>query len=74
MARYPKGVAFVPHNPKRPFQARIAFQRRRYSLGYFASVEEAEEALAAVRKDIKEWGDMQIPPPSLHQLMQALAR
>lgn len=80
MARYPEGIGFVPHNSQRPFQARITFRLageargRRVSLGYFASVEEAEQALQAVRAEIKDWADMQIPPPRLLPLLQAQAR
>lgn len=41
---YPRGVTFHAGNLKKPWQARIWFRGRRYSLGYFTSCMGAEVA------------------------------
>lgn len=72
VSNYPRGITYVPEvNRVRPFQARFTWQGRRYSLGYFRSVLEAELALNRVRREAAEWAEMQLPPPTLQR---ALAR
>ena len=62
---YPKGVCYCPHVKRRPFQARVWWGRRYWSLGYFASITEAEMAAAKVREEVRQWKDVQLPPPTL---------
>ena len=70
MACYPKGVCFCPHVKRRPFQARVWWAGRYWSLGYFASITEAEMSAARVRSEIREWADMRLPPPTLQPLLR----
>ena len=65
LACYPRGVTFCPHNPRRPFQARVWYRGRRYSLGYYRTILEAELAVNNCYLEVAEWADMQLPPPIL---------
>ncbi len=55
---------------KRPFQARVWWQGRYWSLGYFASITEAEIRVNRVYAEMAEWQEMQLPPPTLLPLLQ----
>ena len=59
---------------KRPFQARVWFQGRYWSLGYFASITEAELRVNRVYREMAEWREMQLPPPTLLPLLQRRER
>jgi len=67
---YPKGVCYCPHVKRRPFQARVWWGGRYWSLGYFASITEAEMVAVRVRSEIREWADMRLPPPTLQPLLK----
>ncbi len=67
---YPRGVCHCPHMKKRPFQARVWWQGRYWSLGYFASITEAEIRVNRVYAEMAEWQEMQLPPPTLLPLLQ----
>ena len=70
VSAYPPGITYVPQvNRVRPFQARFTWQRRRYSIGYFRSILEAELALNRIRREAKEWEEMQLPPPTLQRVL-----
>ena len=71
---YPKGVCYCPHVKRRPFQSRVWWGGRYWSLGYFASITEAEMRAVRVRGEIREWSDMLLPPPTLQPLLQQAAR
>jgi hypothetical protein len=58
----------------RPFQARVWFQGRYWSLGYYASITEAEIRVNRVYKEMAEWKEMQLPPPTLLPLLQRRER
>lgn len=55
---------------KRPFQARVWWQGRYWSLGYCASITEAEIRVNRVYAEMAEWQEMQLPPPTLLPLLQ----
>lgn len=75
MSAYPRGVSYVPSaNPNRPFQARVTWGGRRYSLGYFRSVLEAELAVSRVQRESAEWAEMQLPPPTLLRVLERQGR
>ena len=75
MSAYPPGITYVPQvNRVRPFQARFTWQHRRYSLGYFRSVLEAELALNRIRREAAEWAEMQLPPPTLQRVLARRAQ
>jgi hypothetical protein len=57
----------------RPFQARVWFQGRYWSLGYFASITEAEIRVNRVYREMAEWKEMQLPPPTLLRQIQQRA-
>lgn len=67
---YPRGVCHCPHMKTRPFQARVWFQGRYWSLGYFASITEAEIRVNRVYREMAEWREMQLPPPTLLPLLR----
>jgi hypothetical protein len=53
--RLPRGVSGPHHNnPSRPYQARLQQGGVRRSLGYFATVQEAAEALRVARSTQRE--------------------
>lgn len=54
----------------RPFQARVWFDGRYWSLGYFASITEAEIQVNRAYREIDEWKAMRLPPPRLLPLIQ----
>jgi hypothetical protein len=55
---------------RRPFQARVWYDGRYWSLGYYASIIEAEIRVNRVYSEIAEWQEMQLPPPTLHRQIQ----
>jgi hypothetical protein len=57
----------------RPFQARVWFQGRYWSLGYYASITEAEIKVNRVYREMAEWKEMQLPPPTLLRQIQQRA-
>lgn len=67
---YPRGVCHCPRNKSRPFQARVWYAGRYWSLGYFASITRAELAVNRVYREMAEWREMQLPPPTLLPLIQ----
>ena len=71
---YPRGVSYVPQaNPSRPFQARVWWGGRRWSLGYYRSVLAAELAVNRCYREAAEWAEMQLPPPTLRLAQERLA-
>lgn len=58
---------------RRPFQARVWWQGRYWSLGYYASITEAEIRVNRVYAEMAEWQEMQLPPPTLLPLLQKRA-
>ena len=70
---YPRGVCYCPHVKRRPFQGRVWWGGWYWSLGYFASITEAELAAVRVRREVAEWADMQLPPPTLLPLLKKAA-
>ena len=75
MAAFPRGVAHIPHAPNRPYQARVWWQGRRWSLGYYATISEAAAAVTACYQEIERWAAMSLPPPMLAlQHQERLAR
>lgn len=75
VSAYPPGITYVPQvNRVRPFQARFTWQGRRYSIGYFRSVLEAELALNRIRREAAEWAEMQLPPPTLQRVLARRAQ
>lgn len=71
---YPRGVCHCPHNKKNPFQARVWYGGRYWSLGYRTTVVQAEILVNQVYREISEWKEMQLPPPTLLPLIQERAR
>lgn len=59
---------------RRPFQARVWWQGRYWSLGYFASITEAELRVNRVYAEMAEWQEMQLPPPTLLPLIRERER
>lgn len=52
--RLPRGVTGPnPLNPRRPYQARLQYQGKRYSIGYFESPEDAEQARQQFREELR---------------------
>lgn len=74
MGLFPEGVSYHPGNPRRPYQARVQFNGRRYSLGYFPGIELAAQAVRRVKAEIREWSELRLPPPSLLQAVRAAER
>ena len=74
MGLFPEGVSYHPGNPRKPYQARVQFNGRRYSLGYFPAIELASQAVRRVKAEIKEWSELRLPPPSLHRAVRAAER
>ncbi len=70
MSCYPRGVCHCPNNTRKPFQARVWWAGRYWSLGYFASITEAEIKVNRVYREMAEWKEMQLPPPTLLPLLQ----
>lgn len=66
---YPRGVCHCPHNRK-PFQARVWYAGRYWSLGYYPSITQAEMAVNRVYAEMAEWKEMQLPPPTLLPLIR----
>jgi hypothetical protein len=50
----------------------VWFQGRRWSLGYHATIREAEMVVRQVHREIAEWAEMRLPPPTLQPLVRAL--
>lgn len=71
MSGYPRGVCFVPHVKRRPYQARVWYRGRYWSLGYFELIPEAEAMVSRVYQEIAEWEEMSLPPPTLHRQIRA---
>ena len=71
---YPRGVCHCPNNKQRPFQARVWWDGRYWSLGYFASITEAEIRVNRVYREMAEWREMLLPPPTLLPLIQRQAQ
>lgn len=54
----------------RPFQARVWWAGRYWSLGYFASIMEASARVELVYREMAEWQEMRLPPPTLQPLIR----
>ena len=67
---YPRGVCYCPQNKRKPFQARVWYAGRYWSLGYRESIPAAAAAVNRVYAEIAEWREMQLPPPTLLPLIQ----
>ena len=65
MASYPRGVSHCPHANKRPYQARVWWAGRRWSLGYFTTIQAAAQAVEQCYREIARWAAMNLPPPML---------
>lgn len=75
VSTYPRGVSYVPTaNPAKPFQARVWWGGRRWSLGYYRSITEAELAVSRCYREAAEWEEMQLPPPTLRLVQERRGR
>jgi hypothetical protein len=65
MASYPRGVTHCSHVKRNPYQARVWWAGRRWSLGYFPTIQAASQAVEQCRQEIARWAAMNLPPPML---------